>query len=145
MWVLKLLPDWVFYGILFAGLIGLGVTHLIRLVPVPFIYMYKTPIQLASVAAIAIGTFMSGAIYNDHAWLDRVHELELKVAVAEAESKDANEALEQKIETKTEAIKERTKEVIRIVEVEKVKLDSACTVIPSEFITIHNKAAEQLQ
>jgi hypothetical protein len=83
MWVLKFLPDWIFYGILFAGVAGLVVTYFLRLIPIPFIYMYKTPIQLASIAAIAIGTFMSGAIYNEHAWLERVRELEAKIAIAE--------------------------------------------------------------
>lgn len=145
MWVLKFLPDWVFYGILFAGVAGLAVTYFLRLIPIPFIYVYKTPIQLASIAAIAIGTFMSGAIFNDYSWLERVHELEVKVAVSEAESADANEALAELTAAKTEAVKERTKEIVRYIEVEKVKLDATCTSIPPEFVFIHNKAAEQLK
>ena len=145
MWVIQLLPDWAFYAILIAGLVGLGATYVLRLIPIPAIYMYKTPIQLASIAAIAIGTFMSGAIFNDHAWLERVHELEVKVAVSEAESADANEALAELTAAKTEAVKERTKEIVRYIEVEKVKLDSTCTSIPPEFVFIHNKAAEQLK
>ena len=142
MWILKFLPDWIFYGIFFAGLIGLAVTYLIRLVPVPFIYMYKTPIQLASVAAIAIGTFMSGAIYNEHAWLDRVHEMEAKVAAAEAKSAETNVQIVEKVIYDTKIIRERGAEVVKYIDKEIVKYDDNC-VIPKEFVSVINKTAEQ--
>ena len=87
MWILKWLPDWFFYVVLLAGVVGYLLTYLLKFIPVPFVYMYKTPIQLGSIALIVIGTFMSGAIYDNNAWLDRVHEMEAKVAKAEEESK----------------------------------------------------------
>lgn len=142
MWVLKFLPDWIFYGILFAGVAGLVVTYFLRLIPIPFIYMYKTPIQLASIAAIVIGTFMSGAIHNEHAWLERVRELEAKVAIAEEQSKVANTQVDTKIVTKVQIVKTRGEEIIRYVEAQKGIIDATCTV-PKEFVEIHNKAAEQ--
>lgn len=144
MWILKFLPDWIFYGILFVGLIGLAITYLIRLVPVPFVYMYKTPIQLASIAAIVIGTFMSGAIYNEHAWLDRVHEMEAKVAAAEAKSAETNVQIVEKVVNNTTIIRERGAEVIKYIDKEIVKYDETC-VIPKEFISVINKTAEQLK
>jgi len=142
MWILKFLPDWIFYGVLIAGLLGLAVTYLIRMFPIPFVYMYKTPIQLASVAAIAIGTFMSGAIYNDHAWLDRVREMEAKVAAAEAKSAELNIEVIEKVVYETKIIRERGAEVIKYIDKEIVKYDNAC-VIPEEFVSVHNKIAEQ--
>lgn len=142
MWILKFLPDWIFYAVFFAGLIGLAITYLIRLVPVPFVYMYKTPIQLVSVAAIAIGTFMSGAIYNDHAWLDRVREMEAKVAAAEAKSAETNVQIVEKVVYDTKIIRERGAEVIKYIDKEIVKYDETC-VIPEEFVIIINKTAEQ--
>lgn len=142
MWILKFLPDWIFYGVLVAGLLGLAVTYLIRMFPIPFVYMYKTPIQLASVAAIAIGTFMSGAIYNDHAWLERVREMEVKVAEAEAKSAETNVQIVEKIVYDTKIIRERGAEVIKYIDKEIVKYDETC-VIPEEFVIIINKTAEQ--
>lgn len=144
MWILKFLPDWIFYFILAAGVVGLVITHFIRLVPIPFIYMYKTPIQLASVIAIAFGTFMSGAIYNDHAWLERVREMEAKVAAAEAKSAETNVQIVEKIVYDTKVIRERGAEVIKYIDKEIVKYDSMCT-IPEEFIITINKVAEQPQ
>lgn len=142
MWILKFLPDWIFYGIFFIGLVGLVITYLIRLFPIPFVYMYKTPIQLASVAAIAIGTFMSGAIYNEHAWLDRVREMEAKVAAAEAKSAETNVQVVEKVVNNTTIIRERGAEVVKYIDKEIVKYDDNC-VIPKEFISIINKTAEQ--
>ena len=144
MWILKFLPDWIFYFILIAGVVGLVITHFIRLIPIPFIYMYKTPIQLASVLAIAFGTFMSGAIYNDHAWLERVREMEAKVAAAEAKSAETNVQIVEKIVYDTKVVRERGAEVIKYIDKEIVKYDSMCT-IPEEFIITINKVAEQPQ
>lgn len=144
MWVLKLLPDWIFYCVLLAGLVGLAVTYFLRLIPLPFIYMYKTPIQLASIVAIAFGTFMSGAISNEAWWQEKVKELEEKIAISEKESKEAVEELTTKLEAKTNTIQQRKIETIKYIEVEREKIDATCTV-PQEFIFIINKAAEQPQ
>ncbi len=141
MWILKWLPDWIFYVILFAGVIGYLATYLIKYIPVPFVYMYKTPIQLGSVAAIVIGTFMSGAIYDNNAWLDRVHEMEAKVAKAEQESKEANTKIDNKTqETKTKIVEKQVL-IKQYVDREVTKYDNQC-IIPKEFIKALNDAAE---
>ena len=147
MWILKWLPFWIFYAILGIGLIGLAVTYLLKYIPVPAIYIYKTPIQLASVALIVLGTYMSGAISNEEAWLARVKELEVKVQAAQVESEKENVKIETKIVTRTQVIKERGEEIIKYVDKEIVKYDTKflpggeCE-IPKEFIVLHNKAAE---
>lgn len=141
MWILKWLPDWIFYGILLAGVIGYLATYLIRYIPVPFVYMYKTPIQLGSIAAIVIGTFMTGAIYDNNAWLDRVHEMEAKVAKAEQESKEANTKIDNKTqETKTKIVEKQVL-IKQYVDREVTKYDNQC-IIPKEFIKALNDAAE---
>ena len=147
MWILKWLPIWIFYAVLSVGLIGLAVTYLLKYIPIPAIYIYKTPIQLASVALIVLGTYMSGAISNEEAWLARVKELEAKVQAAQVESEKENIKIETKIVTKTQVIKERGEEIIKYVDKEIVKYDTKflpggeCE-IPKEFIVLHNKAAE---
>jgi hypothetical protein len=103
--------------------------------------MYKTPLQLAAVAMIGIGTFMSGAIYDNEAWVARVKELEAKVAKAEDDSRQENAKIETKVVTKTKVIKERGDDIIKYVDREVVKFDSTC-VIPKEFIKVHNDATE---
>ena len=147
MWILNWLPFWFFYAVLGVGMIGLAITYLLRFVPFPAIYIYKTPIQLISVALIAIGTYMSGAISNEEAWIARVKELEAKVEAAQVESIKENVKIETKVVTKTQVIKQRGEDIIQYIDKEIVKYDTkflpgGICEIPKEFIEAHNKAAE---
>jgi len=141
MWILKWLPFWIFYALLAIGLLGLAATYLMRFLPIPGLYMYKTPIQLGSVVLIVLGTYMSGAISNEEAWLARVHELEIKVKEAEAKSAEENVKIVEKVVTKTNVIREKGKDIIQYVDKEVVKYDSKCE-IPKEAVIAVNKAAE---
>ena len=141
MWILKWLPDWIFYLILFSGVIGYALTYLLKFIPIPFVYMYKTPIQLGSLTAIVVGTFMSGAIYDNNAWLDRVHEMEAKVEKAAEESKAANMKIDDKVEKIQTKIVEKQVVLKEYVDREVVKYDNECK-IPKEFTEVINKAAE---
>ena len=140
MWILKFLPDWIFYGIFFAGLIGFAVTYLFKYIPIPFLYVYRKPIQIGSVLAIIFGTFMSGAIYDNEAWEARVKEMETKVAKAEQQSKQENEKINDKVEKVKEKIVQKQVVVKQYIDREIVKYDNTC-VIPKEFVEVHNKAA----
>lgn len=138
MWLLKLLPNWIFYCIFFAGILGLGATYVMKFIP--FVFMYRQTIQLVSVGAIIIGTFMSGAIYDNNAWEERVKEMQERVAIAEQQSKEANEAIDAKVEEETAKIKEKQVVIKEYIRTEIVKHDSSC-VIPKEFVDVLNKAA----
>jgi len=145
MWILQWLPNWIFYGIFFVGLLGLLATYVMKFIP--FVYMYRTPIQAVSVLAIAIGTYMSGAISNEETWRARVKEMEAKVEAAAVESAQENVKIVEKIVKKTEYIKTRGQDIVKYIDKEIVKYDTKflpggqCE-IPKEFIEAHNKAAE---
>ena len=145
MWILQWLPDWIFYGIFFAGLLGLLATYIMKFIP--FVYVYRTPIQAISILAIAIGTYMSGAISNEEAWQTKVKEMEAKVAAAEIESQKENIKVVEKIVKKTEYITRRGQDIIQYVDREIVKYDTKFAAggvceIPQEFIKAINTAAE---
>lgn len=140
MWILKWLPDWFFYGILFVGLVGYITTYLLKFIPIPAIYMYKTPIQLVSVFLIVIGVFVSGAIYNEDAWLARVAKLEKEYAESQVKSEKVNTEVVTKYITKREVIHERGEERVRYIDREIVKYNEICK-LPKEVITLHNEAA----
>jgi uncharacterized membrane protein len=145
MWILQWLPNWIFYGIFFAGLLGLLATYVMKFIP--FVYVYRTPIQAISILAIAIGTYMSGAISNEESWQARVKEMEAKVAAAEVQSVKENIKIVEKVVKKTEYITRRGQDIIQYVDREIVKYDTkfapggVCE-IPKEFIKAHNDAAE---
>ena len=90
---------------------------------------------------------MSGAIYDNNAWEAKVKEMEAKVAAAEAQSKEENVKIVEKVVTKTQVIKTRGEEIVKYVDREVVKYDTKfapggeCE-IPKEFIKALNDAAE---
>jgi hypothetical protein len=141
MWILKWLPDWIFYGILFLGVIGYAATYLLKFIPIPAIYMYKTPIQLVSIFFIVIGVFMAGAIHNEQVWLARVAELEKQYAEAQVKSEKVNTEIVTKYITTREIIKQRGEDQIRYIDREIVKYNEICR-LPKEVITLHNDAAK---
>ena len=145
MWILQWLPNWIFYAIFFAGLLGLLATYVMKFIP--FVYVYRTPIQAISILAIAIGTYMSGAISNEESWQAKVKEMEAKVAAAEIESQKENVKIVEKIVKKTEYITRRGQDIIQYVDREVVKYDtkfapSGVCELPNEFIKAINNAAE---
>ncbi len=141
MWVLKFLPNWIFYLLFFIGVAGIAATYLLRFIPIPAIYMYKTPIQLVSIALVVIGTFMAGAIHDNEAWEARVRELEAKLAEAATQSAKENVKIVEKVVTKTQVIKEKAETNTQYIDREIIKYNNICE-IPKEFIQLHNSAAE---
>jgi len=145
MWILQWLPNWIFYGIFFAGLLSLLATYVMKFIP--FVYVYRTPIQAVSVLAIVIGTYMSGAISNEESWQAKVKKMEAKVAAAEIESQKENVKVVEKIVKKTEYITRRGQDIVKYVDREIVKYDNKfmpggqCE-LPKEFIKAINTAAE---
>jgi hypothetical protein len=114
---------------------------------IPFVYVYRTPIQLCSIIAIAVGTYMAGGISEKEAWEARVKEMEAKVAAAEVESAKENIKIVEKVVTKTQIVRTRGQDIVKYVDREIVKYDTkfapggVCE-IPKEFIKAHNNAAE---
>ncbi len=145
MWILQWLPNWIFYAIFFAGLLGLVATFVMKFIPL--VYVYRTPIQAVSVVLIALGTYMAGAISNEEAWQARVKEMEAKVEAAAVESAQENVKIVEKVVKKTEYIKTRGEDIVKFIDKEIVKYDTKflpggqCE-IPKEFIEAHNRAAE---
>ena len=140
MWVLNFLPDWIFHFLVLAGIGGLIVSYLMKFIP--FVYMYKTPIQLVSVVVIIGSMFMLGAAWNDQVWRDRVAEMEQKVAAAEVKSVEENVKIVTKIVKKTEIVRTKGDEIVKYIDKEIVKYNDRCE-IPEDFVKALNDAAEQ--
>lgn len=139
MWVLNFLPDWIFHFLLAVGICGLVVSYFMKFIP--FVYLYKTPIQLVSVVVVVGSMFMLGAAWNDQVWKDRVAEMEQKVAAAEVKSAEENVKIVTKIVKKTEIVRTKGDEIIKYVDKEVVKYNDKCE-IPNEFVKALNDAAE---
>lgn len=142
MWILEWLPNWIFYGILVIGLIGFLITYLLKFIPIPAIYMYRTPIQIVSVIFIVIGVYMAGSIANNEAWELKVKEVQAKLAEAEAEGAKETVKIVEKVVVQEKVVRQRGQDIVRFVEKEIVKYDNKCE-IPPPFVDAHNQATER--
>lgn len=138
MWILKFLPDWVFYFILLAGLAGIAASFVLKFIP--FVSQYRIPILWASAIATAGGLYMAGAISDNNAWEARVADLKLQVAKAEAASQAANTELTAKMAEKNKEIAAKQAELNKRVAQSATAMDKSCTVT-SDVISILNDAA----
>ena len=138
MWILKWLPDFVFYLILLAGLAGIAASFVLKFVP--FVAQYRIPIQWAAGIMTAFGLYMTGAISDNNAWLARVAELEKQVVVAEAKSKETNTVIQYQYRDKVRTIKETQVVVQERIVKEAARMDAECKV-STEAVSILNQAA----
>jgi hypothetical protein len=146
MWILSFLPDWIFHAIVIAGLAAVIVGTFLK--SIPLISKYTLPLKIVGYFALALGIFLEGGLNNERVWQARVKEVEEKLAIAEAKSKEENVKIETKIITKTQVIKTRGKDIVKYVDREIVKYDTkfapgGICEIPKEFIKAHNDAAEE--
>ena len=111
---------------------------------IPLINQYRLPLQIGGIIALCIGIYLKGGYSVEMTWRERVAELESKIAVAEAQSQQANTDLTKALQQKTKVVKE-VQVVIqeRIKEVEK-KIDAECKIAP-EAIDILNDAARNVK
>jgi len=137
-WILKWLPDIVFYLVLLTGLAGLAASSVLKFVPL--VSLYRAPIQWIAAIITAFGLYMTGAISDNHAWLARVADLEQQVAAAEARSQAENVKIVTKIVTKREYYRTQGNDIVQYVDREVAKYDNTCPV-PKEVVKAHNDAA----
>lgn len=133
--IFKIIPDWFWWFLLIAGLSGYYLSHLNLLKP------YKFIVKNLSSILVAVTIFIIGMLYADNTWKGAARELEAKVAQAEADSKIANESIKEKVVYKTQIVKQRGLDNIQYIDREITKHDTGC-IIPPEFISAHNRAAE---
>ena len=139
MWILKFLPDFVFHLIFIAGLLGLAASFVLKFVP--FVTQYRVPIQVAASIMIAIGLYMEGAISDNTAWVDRVHEMEKKVAKAEAKSADANTQLVTAIAKNKEKIAANQQAVSQAIQQNIQAINRQCT-LTDVSVQMYNQAVQ---
>lgn len=117
MWVLQFLPDsfilYVVYCAMAAGAIGIITSYIIKFIP--FINIYRTPIQIISIVIFCAGVYWYGGYANEMAWRARVAEMEAKVAEAEQKSQKANEEIQNKVVEKTKIVREKGKTQIEYI------------------------------
>lgn len=147
MWLLHLFSDgliqFIVHTVLALGIVGCFLTFVVLnrvLLALPVLAGYYHSLRIISVLFLVGGIYLEGGLAAESQWRERVREMELKVAQAEAESKQANAALDAKGTQRVKIIRERGQIIKQYVDREVTKYDSAC-VIPSTVVNAHNAAA----
>jgi hypothetical protein len=102
---------------------------------------YRMPAELVGVLCLCAGAYFFGWRGNEEKWLAKIKELEEKVQIAEAKSREVNTVIETKFVTKIKVVKETVyanREIIR--EVAGAQLDSQCS-LPKSSIVLHDSAS----
>lgn len=138
MWILSVLPDWVFHLILSVGVVGLIAGFFLGFIPL--VRTYKLAIQIVSLLVFSLGLYLEGGLADNAEWQARTKEMEVKVAQAEVKSEKVNVKVVTKVVKQLELVREKGNDVIQYVDREVVKYDNTCPV-PSEVVKAVNAAA----
>jgi hypothetical protein len=147
MWLLHFLPDsllaWFVNTVLILGIIGFAASFFFGYVAkyLPQLIPYRMIIQIVSIVLLVAGVYFKGGQSAEMQWRERVRELEAKVAIAEAESKQANVALEEKTKEKVQVVREKQVVIQEKIKTVQVQIDSQCK-ITAQTLDILNDAAK---
>lgn len=144
MWLLHLLPTslilWIVNIAMIAGLTGILVSFFIKFIP--FINIYRTPIQIISIIVFCSGVYWYGGYSTEMIWRDEVAKMEEKVKESEEKSKKVNKVIQKVYVDRVKIVKQDVvviQEKIR--EVSNV-IDKDCKVSP-EAVNLLNQAARR--
>jgi len=142
MWLLHLLPDslilFIVYALMGLGALGIILGFFIRFIP--WVNIYRTPIQIVSIILFCSGVYWYGGYTTEMLWRDKVAQLEEKVAESEKQSVKTNTVIKKVYVDRVKIVKQDVVVVQeKIREVEKL-IDKECRVAP-EAINLLNEAA----
>jgi hypothetical protein len=124
---------------------GAGIHFLtVFLARIPQIKPYALFIRFISMVATWVGVFMFGSAGVTQIWQEQLKLAEQKIEIAQEQAKQVNTKIVTKVVKQIEVVKVREQQVEAEIKQNKEVLDKDCRV-PSEFITIHNKAAEPVK
>lgn len=138
MWMLNLLPDFVWHLLLIISLVTIAFTYFLRMIP--FVGANSVQLRFAAIALLVLAVWMEGGIANEAKWKERVRELEAKVAQAEKESAEANSKVQTVYVDRVKTVKEIQYITVNKIAKDAAKIDKTCVIDP-EVITILNNAA----
>lgn len=135
MWLLNFLPNYVFHILSLIGLIGLIVT----LLPLPI--LYKSSIQIISIAILTFAIYMEGAISNQAKWQAKVAALQVEIAKKETISANITTEVITKYVDRVKIVKEKGNVIIKEIPTYITKTDDAKCVVPNGFVVLHDSAS----
>jgi len=141
-WVLSLITDellnWIYWGIIAAGLTGLFAGWVAKFIP--FYGKYASILKPVGIILLVLGVWLRGGYDTEMEWRAKVEEAQAKVAKAEEASKDANTKLEAKIKEKAKVRKEYITTVKERIVKDTQIIDAECKVAPEAIKDLNDAA-----
>lgn len=133
MFLLKFIPDFLIYLILFTSIVCYFLTKFFP------DFSYVLLVKNCCAIIIPVFIFISGMVYANNWWLQKQELHTAQVEVANNGSKIINGIIFKKSEDQNKQVDLKVIEYTKYITRELTKYDNTC-VIPQEFITIHNEA-----
>lgn len=145
MWILQFLPDSLIILVtnllLLAGIAATVAGFFAHRIPV--IWQYQLPFKVIGILLLVAGVYFRGGVAVEQTWRERVHQLEEKLKLAEAESAKVNEKIVEKIVYRDRVITKRGETIVQKVD-QVITVEKDCR-LPQEAIDVHNEAARMNQ
>jgi hypothetical protein len=136
------LTHWIVNLMLLAGAVGLLASWIGRWIP--FFDAYARLLKPVGIVLLLGGVYFKGGEATNDAWRNKIADLEAKIAVSEAKSKDANIKLSTAVKEKNQAIQESKTVIQSRLKRDAVKIDAECKLDP-EAVEILNESARDVR
>jgi uncharacterized coiled-coil protein SlyX len=143
MWILSWLPDnfvvFLVNAALIAGVVLTVVASFLKIIP--FVNMYRLPLQIAGVVLILVGVWFHGGWAVEREWRERVRELEVKIAASEQQAAALNQQLAGEIAKKRAARRDLDAAVRKNIETKREEINAECRLNPTA-VDAYNQAVK---
>lgn len=133
MWVLHFLPDsfilYVVYCAMAAGAIGIVSSYVIKFIP--FLNIYRTPIQIVSILLFCAGVYWYGGYSTEMEWRAEAKKLQDKIDKAEAQAPIITRETVTKYKDKIVVVKRGVEIVKKEIEVKREIINEGCKLNPT--------------
>jgi ribosomal protein L24 len=123
-----------------AGAIGILASFFIKFIP--FINIYRTPIQIISIIVFCSGIYWYGGYSTEMIWRDQVAQMEAKIAESEAKSKKVNKVIQKVYVDRVKIVKQDVVVIQEKIREVSNTIDKDCKITP-EAVNLLNQAARR--
>jgi len=140
MWILHFLPDsfilYVVYSAMAMGLAGILTSYVIRFIP--FINIYRTPIQVLSILLLTAGVYWYGGYSTEMWWRGEAARLQEEIRKSEERAPIITKEVVTKYKDKILIVKHGVEVVKKEIEIKREIINEGCKLNPTA-VEIYNK------
>jgi hypothetical protein len=146
-WMFSLIPDsfvvWIYYLFTIVGLSLYVGSKLVNLIP--FMGQYKLPAEIGGIVVLVCTAYLLGGFNAGADIRERIKEMQDKVAIAEAQSKEVNTVIETKVVERVKIVEKKVEVVKTIIQRDKEAINAECKVSDIAIIDYNKAIADPLE